>query len=55
MLEAKTPSSDYIDIPESEPLRLDCDKLLGTGAHRLQDLWHAQRRQVERGPHLRTL
>lgn len=28
MLEATTPSSDYIDIPESEPLRLDCDKLL---------------------------
>ena len=27
-LEATTPSSDYIDLPESEPLRLDCDKLL---------------------------
>jgi homoserine O-acetyltransferase/O-succinyltransferase len=28
MLEATTPSSDFIDLPESEPLRLDCDKLL---------------------------
>src|SRR5262249_31946564 len=28
MLEATSPSSDVIDIPESEPLRLDCDKLL---------------------------
>jgi homoserine O-acetyltransferase len=28
MLEAAHPSSAYIDIPESEPLRLDCDKLL---------------------------
>ena len=28
MLEATAPSSDCIDIPESEPLRLDCDKLL---------------------------
>ena len=28
MLEATNPSSDYIDLPASEPLRLDCDKLL---------------------------
>jgi homoserine O-acetyltransferase/O-succinyltransferase len=28
VLEATTPSSDYIDIPASRPLRLDCDKLL---------------------------
>ena len=28
MLEVMSPSSDYIDIPDSEPLRLDCDKLL---------------------------
>jgi homoserine O-acetyltransferase/O-succinyltransferase len=28
MLEATTPSSEYIDIPESEPLRLDCNQLL---------------------------
>jgi homoserine O-acetyltransferase/O-succinyltransferase len=29
VLEANTPSSAYIDIPESEALRLDCDQLLG--------------------------
>ena len=28
VLEANSPSSKYIDIPESEPLRLDCDRLL---------------------------
>ena len=28
VLEAKTPSSDYIDIPASEPLQLDCEQLL---------------------------
>ena len=28
VLEATTPSSDYIDVPASQPLRLDCDKLL---------------------------
>ena len=28
VLEATTPSSDYIDIAEDRPLRLDCDKLL---------------------------
>jgi homoserine acetyltransferase len=28
MLEVMSPSSDYIDIPDSDPLRLDCDKLL---------------------------
>src|SRR5262249_51796886 len=28
MLEVTHPSSEYIDIPETEPLRLDCDKLL---------------------------
>ena len=28
VLEANTPSSDYIDVPESQPLRLDCDQLL---------------------------
>ncbi len=27
-LEALTPSSDYIDVPASRPLRLDCDRLL---------------------------
>jgi homoserine O-acetyltransferase len=26
--EANKPSSDYLDVPESDPLRLDCDKLL---------------------------
>ena len=28
VLEANTPSSDYLDVPDSEPLRLDCDQLL---------------------------
>jgi len=28
VLEAQTPSSDYIDVPESRPLRLDCNRLL---------------------------
>jgi homoserine O-acetyltransferase len=28
LLEASRPSSPYIDIPQSEPLRLDCDQLL---------------------------
>jgi homoserine O-acetyltransferase/O-succinyltransferase len=28
VLEATTPSSDYIDVAEDRPLRLDCDKLL---------------------------
>jgi homoserine O-acetyltransferase len=28
VLEATNPSSDYIDIPESQPLRLDCNRLL---------------------------
>ena len=27
-LEATTPSSDYIDVAEDRPLRLDCDKVL---------------------------
>ena len=27
-LEATTPSSDYLDVPASQPLRLDCDRLL---------------------------
>src|ERR1700680_5075499 len=27
-LEANPPSSDYIDVPASQPLRLDCNKLL---------------------------
>jgi homoserine O-acetyltransferase len=27
-LEATTPSSDYLDVPASRPLRLDCDRLL---------------------------
>jgi hypothetical protein len=27
-LEATTPSSDYLDVPVSQPLRLDCKKLL---------------------------
>ena len=26
-LEATTPSSDYLDVPASQPLRLDCDRL----------------------------
>jgi homoserine O-acetyltransferase len=29
VLEANRPSSKYIDIPASQPLRLDCDQLLG--------------------------
>ena len=28
LLEATTPSSDYLDIPESEPLVLDCKQVL---------------------------
>jgi homoserine O-acetyltransferase/O-succinyltransferase len=28
VLEAQTPSSDYIDVGEDRPLRLDCDKVL---------------------------
>jgi homoserine O-acetyltransferase len=28
VLEANSPSSDYIDVPASRPLRLDCDRLL---------------------------
>ena len=28
VLEATTPSSDYIDVAEDRPLRLDCDKVL---------------------------
>src|SRR5882672_10782631 len=28
VLEATTPSSDYLDVPATQPLRLDCDRLL---------------------------
>src|SRR5436189_3668988 len=28
VLEADTPSSDYLDVPANQPLRLDCDRLL---------------------------
>ena len=49
-LEANTPSSDYLDVPASEPLRLDCEQAARALPHRLQDLRRAQRRQVQRHP-----
>ena len=45
VLEATTPSSEYLDISESEPLLLDCKQQLGPLPHRLRDLRQAQRRR----------
>ncbi len=46
-LEATSPSSDFLDVPETRPLQPRQRQAARALSHRVQDLWRAQCRQVE--------